>query len=1044
MSTTTTLSDSISASVPQLESDGTNWVIFETRFREAVDPKGYWSHFDGSNPRPSEPTETMSAAAVSDRRVMLGKWIKDESSAKSLLTQKLPDDALMLVRSLDTVQERWAALKREYEQKGDYEKGRLKREFLEMRCENNGDVRAFCQDLRVRKSKLAAMGVDLPSSDILNTFLYGLYEPFSSSASLLVRQSRLSSVTLTAEVLMHEMTEEYNRWCAANGRHAQSAGPGLAMAADASRGYGGGGGGGYRGRGGGRGWRPRTCWNCGKQGHLQRDCTLPRTSGEPTNTATETANIAVESTLNPSNAATPTPPPRITSEWAFSAELTTPDPFPTPHTAVAAPLAMWEDDPDLVEVFPDYEESVPIDPLADEPIIVAANLDSFGLDDAIRAELYDSGCSRHITPYREDLLNFVDITPRRFSAANKQEFHATGMGDMVVEVPNGVGTSRFRLRQVLYASGIPCTLVSIGCLDREGYRVLFADQRCRIKAPDGHGLAIIPLTPRGTYRVTHHLEEAMAVQSLSLEQLHRRLGHISIAAAKKVVDQGLVTGIKRNRADHSEFHCEACLYGKATDLPIPKERQHAGATEVGEKTHSDLWGPAKVASLGGKLYYILFTDDYSRYVTIEFLRLKSLAFQAYKIYEAWMLRQLGKPLKVLHADNGGEYRSEEFDTYRRLQGTEFRPTIPETPQENGIAERLNRVLGEGARCLLGGARHLPVRLWAEAMRHKLWLKNRTLTKAVNGMTPFEAMFGSKPDLSLLRDFGETTWVHTHANDKLGSRVEKGYWVGVDNDHGHRIYYPHRQQVLVERNVYFDNTSGSRSEGEDVPVVPPSPDDAIPAQKPPTPDPTPVPAEPEPEPIPEAELPVEPEEPAEERSKRVRKPSKRVQDLLTGVGQASSRPRDPKIPAGVQLPTPEPDDDHIPGAFSAEFAMVADMKELVAIDPKDLADAKSRPDWLLWKEAMGDELGALGGAHTWKLVKPPPGANVIGSKWVLTHKLDASGHVERRKARLVAQGFAQIEGVPLLPPLVSNPSASSSPLPPSSNGPSIKSTSSPPS
>jgi hypothetical protein len=50
------------------------------------------------------------------------------------------------------------------------------------------------------------------------------------------------------------------------------------------------------------------------------------------------------------------------------------------------------------------------------------------------------------------------------------------------------------------------------------------------------------------------------------------------------------------------------------------------------------------------------------------------------------------------------------------------------------------------------------------------------------------------------------------------------------------------------------------------------------------------------------------------------------------------------------------------------------------------------------------------AGTWTLVKPPPGANVVGSKWVFRVKKDAAGSIVRKKARLVAQGFSQVPGV----------------------------------
>jgi reverse transcriptase-like protein len=66
--------------------------------------------------------------------------------------------------------------------------------------------------------------------------------------------------------------------------------------------------------------------------------------------------------------------------------------------------------------------------------------------------------------------------------------------------------------------------------------------------------------------------------------------------------------------------------------------------------------------------------------------------------------------------------------------------------------------------------------------------------------------------------------------------------------------------------------------------------------------------------------------------------------------------------------------------------------------------------LLWEKAIQDELATLKAASTWRLEEAPPNANIIGSKWVFKAKKDAAGNIAQYKARLVAQGFSQIDGV----------------------------------
>jgi len=94
----------------------------------------------------------------------------------------------------------------------------------------------------------------------------------------------------------------------------------------------------------------------------------------------------------------------------------------------------------------------------------------------------------------------------------------------------------------------------------------------------------------------------------------------------------------------------------------------------------------------------------------------------------------------------------------------------------------------------------------------------------------------------------------------------------------------------------------------------------------------------------------------------------------------------------------------------EVALAAEIADLEALEPHNLAEAKRRPDWPLWEQAIHEELATLHAAGTWTLEHAPPGANVIRSKWVFKAKKDASGKVIRYKVRLVAQGFSQVEGV----------------------------------
>src|SRR6266702_1733812 len=146
--------------------------------------------------------------------------------------------------------------------------------------------------------------------------------------------------------------------------------------------------------------------------------------------------------------------------------------------------------------------------------------------------------------------------------------------------------------------------------------------------------------------------------------------------------------------------------------------------------------------------------------------------------------------------------------------------------------------------------------------------------------------------------------------------------------------------------------------------------------------------------------------------------------MEGVGMSSARRSNPSIATGLQLPGRFDEEVEKTGgvwaaksAFAAleesewlEHILAAETAEAEALEPRTLAEAKRRPDWPLWENAIAEELATLKTAGTWRLEESPPRANVIGSKWVFKAKKDAAGNIARYKARLVAQGFSQIGGV----------------------------------
>jgi hypothetical protein len=974
--TTAAISDALPSSVPKLDASGSNWAIFVFRFKDAVEAKGFWSHFDGTA---SIPTFVDAANPTAAETSAKAQWDKDERSAKSLLTQKLPDSTVVMVHGKVTVRERWEAVVKEFSKKSAYAQADMRAKFMGLRCPDKGNPRDFLEGLRVKKEELAQAGVEVDEKDYFSIIISSLpYSLSNFASSQLAAAQFLSTKKITPDDLLSMLLEESDRQRAQFQRRRVS-GKGKednneALSAEGSSKL-------KKGKGHGHGHKHADvmCWNCEEKGHISRNCKKPKKSkmkddsgkqggnGKAGGSGSGNANVAEKVTGDE-------------EEGAWAAEEEELDWF---DEVVEAMECEGRKDA-MIEDFGDT---------SGEAFVVAEAVESSG----IIAELYDSGCTNHISPYRDRFENFERTSPRSFKAANKEMFSTIGKGDLVIDIPNNDSFTKLRLTDVQYSPNVAYTLVSIGRLDEEGFTATFGHGKCVLHGPDEEKVGEVKRTARKAYKVEHEEGIAnVAEETLTLDQLHRRMGHASIQVIRDLVAHGMVTGLRLEYTPTGKpFFCESCVYGKATRKPVPKIREGERATVFGGEIHSDLWGKSPVESRGGKNYMDTYIDDKTRLTNVYFLRTKDEQPDAYKGYEAWAESHMGVRIHILNTDRGGEYTGGEFAAYLKSRGTIQKLSVHDTHQESGVAERRNRTIVERVRALLH-ASGLPKNLWAEAARHVVWLLNRTTTRAVEGMTPYEAAFGKKPNLKGLREWGERVWVRTEGGNKLGGRVREGRWLGVDEQSkGVRIYWPDTRTITVERNTYYDDSSASDLEGEQGQTMKLVTDE--------------MKADLMPE-IPETED-------NQGRAQRTRKPSRRVLDLLEGRGTWSDEPTNSLVPPGVQLMAErganddELDDwlyvepDHMEG-----YAFAAVTAEAEALEPRTLAEAKRGGDWPLWEKAIHEELATLKDAGTWDLEEAPAGANIVGSKWVFRAKKDAAGKTVRYKARLVAQGFSQIPGV----------------------------------
>ena len=225
------------------------------------------------------------------------------------------------------------------------------------------------------------------------------------------------------------------------------------------------------------------------------------------------------------------------------------------------------------------------------------------------------------------------------------------------------------------------------------------------------------------------------------------------------------------------------------------------ATEPLELIHSDLCGPMNVKARGGYEYYVSFIDDYSRYGYIYLLQFKSETLEKFKEFKAEVEKQLGKSIKTLRSDRGGEYMDYEFKDYLIENGITSQLSAPGTPQQNGVAERRNRTLLEMTRSMMSYS-SLPESFWGYALETALYILNRVPSKSVLE-TPIELWSGRKVSLRHFRVWGCPAHVLKTNPKKLESRSKVCFFVGYPKEtRGGLFYSTEENKVFVSTNATF--------------------------------------------------------------------------------------------------------------------------------------------------------------------------------------------------------------------------------------------------
>ncbi|KAK0597651.1 hypothetical protein LWI29_027264 [Acer saccharum] len=201
---------------------------------------------------------------------------------------------------------------------------------------------------------------------------------------------------------------------------------------------------------------------------------------------------------------------------------------------------------------------------------------------------------------------------------------------------------------------------------------------------------------------------------------------------------------------------------------------------------------------------VTFIDDYSRRCWVYPIKRKLDVFEVFKASKARVELDSGKKIKCLRTDNGREYTDGEFFAFCKQEGIERQFTVTYTPQQNGVAERMNRTLAERIRAMLRIA-GLSNSFWAEAAKIACYVINRSPSIAIELKTPMEIWTGKPADYSNLHSLGCPVYVMYNAQErtKLDPKSRRCIFLGyADGVKGYRLWDPTAHKVVISRDVIF--------------------------------------------------------------------------------------------------------------------------------------------------------------------------------------------------------------------------------------------------
>nr|GEW28861.1 Gag-Pol polyprotein [Tanacetum cinerariifolium] len=380
--------------------------------------------------------------------------------------------------------------------------------------------------------------------------------------------------------------------------------------------------------------------------------------------------------------------------------------------------------------------------------------------------LFGMGATFHMITRREWFHQYKPISRgRSMYNCNDHELKIIGIRSIMVKMHDG---TIHTIRDVQHLEGLKKNLLSLGKLDDPCCKVAIQNKIMKIikgalLLMKGEKVAANLYELKG--EIIEEAEASVALHSLSHRvtvTCHQKLGHISQQGMKILIERNLLPGLTK------------------VSLPF-----------------------CICLSMRGAKYFISFVDDYSRRCWVYPIK-KSDVFKVLKAYKARVELDSRKKIKCFRMDNGGKYTSDEFDTFCKHEGIKRQFITAYTPQQNEVAEWMNKTWFERSRAMLATTR-LEKSFWAESVNTACYVINRSSTTAVELKIPIE-MWTQKPvNYSDLNLFGSPVYVmyNTQETTKLDPKFRKCLFLGYANGvKGYHLWDPAAHKVFFTRDVVF--------------------------------------------------------------------------------------------------------------------------------------------------------------------------------------------------------------------------------------------------